>query len=73
VTNIEVGNNPTGVAVTPDGKLVYITNSDDNTVSVIDTATNRVAATLAVGAGPSWGGYCSAAAGCAVQRVHRQT
>jgi YVTN family beta-propeller protein len=42
-----------GVAVTPDGKHVYIVNNGSTTVSVIDTVTNTVeAATLTVGNGP---------------------
>jgi bacillolysin len=44
---------PDGVAVTPDGALVYVTNELDNTVSVIRTATNSVIAAIAVGNGPS--------------------
>ena len=32
--------------------LAYVANSGDNTVSVIDTSTNAVTATIAVGAGP---------------------
>lgn len=40
--------------VTPDGKKVYAANSLSNDVSVIDTATNRVAKTVEVGDGP-WG------------------
>ena len=39
---IAVGTNPVGVAVTPDGKTVYVTNEGDGTVSVINTATNTV-------------------------------
>src|SRR5215469_16572993 len=50
-------NDPGGVAVTPDGRTVYVTNSDflvpAGTVSVIDTATNTVTATIAVGSGPN--------------------
>ena len=38
--NAAVGNNPRGIAVTPDGKRAYAANSRLNTVSVIDTATN---------------------------------
>jgi YVTN family beta-propeller protein len=46
--------NPIGVAVTPDGKYVYVTNdvSTSSNVSVIDTATNTVVATVPVGSGP---------------------
>jgi YVTN family beta-propeller protein/VCBS repeat-containing protein len=49
---IQVGNHPSGVAITPDGSTVYVTNFDDNTVSVISTATNTVTATIAVGGNP---------------------
>lgn len=47
----QVGSTPFGVAVTPDGRHVYVANSGDNTVSVIDTATNKVA-TVQVGTNP---------------------
>jgi YVTN family beta-propeller protein len=40
------------VAVSPDGGRAYVTNPGGGTVSVIDTATNTVVATVAVGAGP---------------------
>jgi YVTN family beta-propeller protein len=33
---------PMGVAVTPDGEKVYVANLSDNSVSVINTATNTV-------------------------------
>jgi len=48
---IEVGLAPFGVAITPDGSTVYVTNLN-NTVSVIATATNAVSATIPVGHGP---------------------
>lgn len=35
---VPVGNNPYGVAVSPDG--VYVVNEGSNSVSVIDTTTN---------------------------------
>ncbi|MEV4445455.1 MULTISPECIES: recombinase family protein [Streptomyces] len=45
-----VGDGPRGVAVTPDGTRVYVTNAISNDVSVIDTATNAVIGTpVAVG------------------------
>ena len=48
---IDVGLAPAGVAVTPDGSKVYVANLN-NSVSVIDTATNAVSATIPVGNGP---------------------
>ena len=38
-TTMPVGNNPFEVAATPDGSKVYVTNADDNTVSVIGIKT----------------------------------
>ncbi|MDT5026145.1 MAG: hypothetical protein QOE61_2571, partial [Micromonosporaceae bacterium] len=48
---IPVGGGPDGVAITPDGRRVYVTNSGysttpGNNVSVIDTASNAVIATI---------------------------
>ena len=40
ITKIPVGTAPVGVAVTPDGAFVYVTNQNSNNVSVIATATN---------------------------------
>ncbi len=40
VSTVPVGLNPRGVAVTPDGALVYVTNAADNDVSVIASATS---------------------------------
>ena len=64
VTTIPVGGGPVGVAITPDGTdgherdgrphqpFAYVTNLVDNTVSVIDTAGNKVVATIPVGSAP---------------------
>jgi YVTN family beta-propeller protein len=43
------------LAITPDGSKLYVTVTDNgtNTVSVIDTATNSVVGTIAVGSRPS--------------------
>ena len=56
---IAVGYEPVGVAVSPDGSQVYVTNQcasssncNNGTVSVIDTATNAVTATIPVGNAP---------------------
>jgi YVTN family beta-propeller protein len=43
---------PIGVAVSPDGKILYVTNGDINTVSIIDTTTKNVIATVNVGKKP---------------------
>ena len=40
------------VAVAPDGKHAYVTNLASNNVSVIDTASAAVAATVPVGNNP---------------------
>jgi YVTN family beta-propeller protein len=50
-TVIAVGNAPNAVAVTPDGKHVYVPNAGSSNVSVIDTATNTVVATVPVAGG----------------------
>lgn len=52
--SVPVGPGPVGVAITPDGKLLYSSNYGDGTVTVVSTATQAVAATIAVGTGP-WG------------------
>ena len=52
VTTIPVGDDPDGVASTPDGSRVYVTNFLSDNVSVIDTSTNTVATTIDVGSGP---------------------
>jgi YVTN family beta-propeller protein len=49
---ISVGNRPYGVAVTPNGAYVYVTNFAENSVSVISTASNTVTATISVGNWP---------------------
>ena len=51
-TTIPVGSAPLWVAISPDGRRAYIVNAGSDTVSVIDTASNRVIATISVpGAG----------------------
>jgi len=46
------GTNRYGIAVSPDGSKVYLTNPALNTISVYNTATNTVSATIAVGVSP---------------------
>ena len=50
---IAVGNNPVGVAVDPSTNTVYVANAGDDTVSVINGATDKVTATVTVGYGSS--------------------
>ncbi|RDI37929.1 beta-propeller fold lactonase family protein [Falsibacillus pallidus] len=53
VDTIKVGSRPTGVAITPNGRRVYVANREDNSVSVIDTAAGKVVDTIdSVGNGP---------------------
>jgi YVTN family beta-propeller protein len=52
IATVNVGLQPIGVAITPDGTKVCVTNSGSNSVSIIDTATNKVTATVKVGESP---------------------
>jgi YVTN family beta-propeller protein len=52
---ITVGIGPSGVSVTPNGKYVYVDNSGDGTVSVIQTSDNTVIDTIEVGKQPFGG------------------
>ncbi|HTI74215.1 MAG TPA: hypothetical protein VL634_04410, partial [Mycobacterium sp.] len=47
VSTVSVGSGPSGVAVS--GTHAYVTNQADNTVSVVDTTTGTVVATINVG------------------------
>ncbi len=49
---VPVGSFPKGIAVSPDGKKVYVTNSWNDNVSVIDTAINTVISSVPVGRFP---------------------
>jgi len=46
LTRIAVGNDPRGVAFTPDGRKLLVANRLSDTVSVIDTRADRVASTI---------------------------
>jgi YVTN family beta-propeller protein len=46
IATVVVGDEPAGVAVTPNNAFAYVANSDDGTVSVISTATNTVVGTI---------------------------
>jgi len=46
VTRIEVGLNPRGLTISNDGHRLFVANRLDDTISVIDTRTNKVTATI---------------------------
>jgi YVTN family beta-propeller protein len=52
IARIPVGASPHGIAVTLDGRQLYVTHFDGRSVSVIDTVTLRVSDTIPVEAGP---------------------
>jgi len=51
-SSIAVGKTPTFVAVSPNGRQAYIANRDAQIITIIDTATNHVTATIPTEAGP---------------------
>ena len=51
VTRIPVGHNPRGLALSHDGRRLFVANRLEDTISVIDTHTNRVVSTITL-AGP---------------------
>lgn len=52
-STVNVGNGPFGIAVDPDGQRVYVTNFNDDSVTVIDSSSNSVVAgPIMVGLGP---------------------
>ena len=54
MATIPVGDGPSAIAITPDGTRAYVVNSNSDSVSVIDLATNStVGAPIPVGDGPS--------------------
>jgi YVTN family beta-propeller protein len=46
VKTVSVGTGLSGIAVTPDGVHVYVSNQGSNSVSVLETASNTVVATI---------------------------
>ena len=51
--SIVTGNAPHGVVIGHDGKFAFVTNALDNTVSVVNTSSHSVAATIPVGGKPN--------------------
>ncbi|MGM7680974.1 YncE family protein [Cytobacillus sp. Hm23] len=56
IATVPVGQLPSNIKFTPDGKLAYVTNALNGSteVSVIDTKTHSVIATIEVGNAPSF-------------------
>ena len=52
LARVAVGRNPRGIALSGDGRQLYIANRLDDTVSVMDTAAGKIAGTIALG-GPA--------------------
>jgi len=52
VEDIATGDLPRGMRLSPDGKRAYVTNFGDHTLSVVDTITNSVSATVDVARHP---------------------
>ena len=52
LARIPVGRNPRGIALSPDGRRLYIANRLDDTVSILDTAGAKVVGTIGLG-GPA--------------------
>jgi YVTN family beta-propeller protein len=48
-TRIAVGRNPRGVVISADGRMLFVANRMDDTVSVIDVRTDRVISTIDLG------------------------
>jgi YVTN family beta-propeller protein len=49
---IEVGDHPTALVVSPDGSQLYVVNTGGDSLSIVTTASGRVAATIALQALP---------------------
>ena len=52
VQRVPVGREPEGVAVTPDGRWVLVTNESDDSVSIIDAGTLKIVKSVQVGKRP---------------------
>lgn len=52
LAEVEIGKHPAHVVIDPQGKFIFATNSEDDTVSVVDPAQKRVVKTIATGDSP---------------------
>ena len=52
IAHIAVGKNPEAIDISPDGRELWVGQNGDGSISIIDTATNKVKETLKVGEVP---------------------
>jgi len=52
IATVKMGEEPEGVTIRPDGKVVYVTSEDEGAVYAIDTGTNKVLRKMPVGHRP---------------------
>lgn len=52
IAQIGVGKQPEGIAVSPDGRELWVGQNGDGQISIIDTATNKIKETIKVGQVP---------------------
>jgi YVTN family beta-propeller protein len=73
VATIGVGQSPQAVAVVPNGSRVYVTNWQSNSVSVIDTTSGTVVATITDGVGTAPNGLAISRDGSRVYVANDQS
>lgn len=73
VERIKVGSVPYAVAASPDGLLVYVANQASNSISVINTGSNTVIATILAGNGTSPSGLAVSPDGLWLYVANRST
>ena len=59
-SRIKVGEHPYCAVASPDNKTLYVTNTQDDTVSIIDLATQKIITTIEVGMTPEGISYDAA-------------
>jgi YVTN family beta-propeller protein len=52
IATVKVGDYPEGMQPGPDGRFIYVSNWDSNTVSIIDARTLAVAGSMDGGSSP---------------------
>src|SRR5918995_777953 len=52
VATVPVGNRPRGIALSPDGKWLYICASEDDAIEIMDTETRKILGRLPSGPDP---------------------